>query len=712
MLHTVARGLALCLAVGSLAPQGVAADAQHVERDRRSLAAGTWALETRQSLGDLKTCTGCKSILRMVKSILKEGNESFIGLAKHLCTSGTGYDAQYCNGTIEREAPPIADLCRKLDVDSKAAAEFCQTFLGVCESSPIDPWDVPFPSRRPCDQSRVKPSTKKPVQVIHYSDIHIDPLYVEGSSAKCDKPTCCRLFNSDEVPGKNKFPAGPNGDHNCDVPTTLEQSMYKAIKDMFPDAIFSLFTGDIIDHGLFNTSKEYNEQSITDAYTKMNGSVKLIYGTAGNHEAHPANIYNPKSVSNDTAWLYETLDGQWQRWIGKSDDARSMGAYSVKYPGGKLRVISLNTNMYYRFNFVLYQKLERDPNGQIAWLVDELDAAEAAGESVYILGHMPPGEHDCLRDQSNYLDQVFNRYQGTIKAMFFGHTHVDHFEITYSDYQNRNADNAAVVSYICPSLTPTSGMPSFRVYDVDPDTFAVLDATTYIANMSEPGFQSRSGPKWTKYYSAREVYGPTAKPPLAEGAELTPAFWHRVTDALEGNTDHFDAYMARKSRGWQADSKCRDDCMKQEICQLRAARSQDNCFKPKPGVHFSKRDDEHHHGHNRGEHDECGVSVTGEVLTAMAKREDLLQLLHETFVKVGATLEDEPEKPVERRAASDTASASKSAKESDCVAKTTASGTAAGSASGTASTVPSSTGGAAALGGAAMMAVGAAVMAL
>ena len=651
------------------------------------------------------------------------------------------YDAEYCDGTIEREGPVIADLVRTLDVDGKAAAEFCQTFLGVCESPPVDAWTVPFPSRRPCEQTRAAPSGKKPIQVVHYSDIHIDPLYVEGSSTKCDKPTCCRAFNSTDGPGKTKFPAGPNGDHNCDVPFTLEQSMYKAIKDMFPSAAFSLFTGDIIDHGLFNTSKEYNENGsesepdpksyryrvqsltpdpVTDAYTKMNGSVKLIYGTAGNHEAHPANIFEPKSVGNDTAWVYETLSDQWQQWIGKSaDTARSVGAYSVKYPGGKLRVISLNTNMYYRFNFVLYKKMERDPNGQIAWLVKELDAAERAGESVYILGHMPPGEHDCLRDQSNYLDQVFNRYQGTIKAMFFGHTHVDHFEISYGDYEKRRAANAAVVSYICPSLTPTSGMPSFRVYDVDPDTFAVLDATTYIADMSDSSFQSKAGLKWTKYYSAREAYGPLVSVPLAKGAELSPAFWHNVTEALESKTENFDAYMARKSRGWQADDKCRGDCMKQEICQMRAGRSQDNCFVSKPGVHFSKRDaggseGHQHHGHNRGEHDECGVPVTADVLTALARREDLLELLHETFVSVGATLEDEPEKPVGRRAANETAAATKSATESDCVAThiPSASGTAAGSASGTVRAVPSSTGGAAALGGAAMLAVGAAVIAL
>jgi len=33
--------------------------------------------------------------------------------------------------------------------------------------------------------------------------------------------------------------------------------------------------------------------------------------------------------------------------------------------------------------------MESDPNGQFAWLINELQNAESAGERVYILGHMP-----------------------------------------------------------------------------------------------------------------------------------------------------------------------------------------------------------------------------------------------------------------------------------------------------------------------------------
>lgn len=44
----------------------------------------------------------------------------------------------------------------------------------------------------------------------------------------------------------------------CDVPFTLERSMYDAINKIVPDAAFTIFTGDIVDHAIWNTSQTYN----------------------------------------------------------------------------------------------------------------------------------------------------------------------------------------------------------------------------------------------------------------------------------------------------------------------------------------------------------------------------------------------------------------------------------------------------------------------
>lgn len=601
------------------------------------------------------------------------------------------YDEEFCKGVVEREAPSIASIIRTMEVGSPSSTQFCMSFLGVCSAPKIATWNVEFASKKPCSVTKnEKVSGKKPIQVIHYSDIHIDPLYEKGSSTNCKKPTCCRSYTKDDEPGKTKNPAGEFGDHHCDTPITLEKSMYSFIKKEFPNAAFSLFTGDIVDHGLWNTSKPYNEDLIEHSYEMMTDNLNLVYGTAGNHEAHPPNIFEPKSVGNDTQWVYDTLSKEWSRWIGNSslEEAKAVGAYSTKYPKGNLRVISLNTNMYYRLNFILYQKeLEKDPNGQIAWLAKELDAAEKANENVYIIGHMPLGEADALPDGSNYFDQVVNRYSNTIKAMFFGHTHLDHFEISYSNYKERTHNNAVAISYICPSLTPTSGMPSFRVYDVDPDTFAVLDAKTYLADMNDKNFQT-NGPTWKQYYSAKEVYGDIISPRMTDAkAELSPSFWHNVTVAFEKNQTSFDAYMARKSRGWKADKQCAEKCRETEICGLRAGRAQDNCWVPTPGVHFSKRD-ELEHNHNK--HDECGTSVSRDILSSLARRVDLLEIVQERFLAEKATI---PPIIVRREEPSSSASPSPTQTEDTCVSETlnpTGSGTTTGG-----TTVPTTKGNAA-----------------
>lgn len=436
----------------------------------------------------------------------------------------------------------------------------------------------------------------------------------------------------------------------CDVPFALERSMYDAINLLVPDAAFSIFTGDIVDHAIWNTSKAANIDlsmqmslflelffhvrltstfPVRHAYATMNQTLNIVYGTAGNHEAHPVNSYAPGTISHDDDWIYDLLSEDWRGWIGSESTAsvQHTGAYSTKFPGGNLRIISLNTNLYYRHNFWLYQDYDnRDPNGQISWLVNELDAAEKAAERVYIVGHMPLGEPDALHGGSNYLDQVFKRYSNTISAMFFGHTHVDHFEISYADYDHRSASNALLTSYIAPSLTPTSGMPSFRVYLVDPDTFAVLDHTTYVADMDDPSFQRR--PVWTKFYSAKEAYGSVVSPPLAAPeAELTPSFWHNVTVAFEHDDTLFGAYIARKSRGWKP-AYCSGPCKANEICQLRAGRSQDNCWKPTPGIHLTKRMNDQA---QKGEHDECGMPITLKTLGTVGGDVDALRSL-KTFM--------------------------------------------------------------------------------
>lgn len=256
---------------------------------------------------------------------------------------------------------------------------------------------------------------------MHFSDIHVDPFYETGASYNCTKPICCRSYTTADSPGNNNYPAGPYGNTHCDSPLSLEESMYAAIKSIVPNASMTLFTGDIVDHAVWLDDKSQNIKDINDAYSRMSG-LKNVFGTAGNHESAPVNAFAPTALGLSTnQWVYDTLSGDWEQWIGSTSaaEADKFGAYSVLY--GNLKVISINTNLYYRENYWLYEAtMETDPSGQLAWLVDELQASETAGQRVYIIGHMPMGLNDAFHDGSNYFDQIVNRYSATIAALFFG----------------------------------------------------------------------------------------------------------------------------------------------------------------------------------------------------------------------------------------------------------------------------------------------------
>ena len=193
----------------------------------------------------------------------------------------------------------------------------------------------------------------------------------------------------------------------------------------------------------------------------------------------------------------------------------------------------------------------------------------------------------CSELMNEFPDQIIQRFDATIAALFFGHTHQDEFEIAYSTPAAPTADTAVMVSYIAPALTPTSGNPTFRVYSVDPVTFAILDYTVYYANISSPTYQS--GPTWEELYSVKETYGSLLDPPVTgASAELTPAFWHDLTVLFENDDDVYQAWYARRGRDY-SDATCTGDCKTESICQLRASQSQYNCGTVSPGINF-KRD--------------------------------------------------------------------------------------------------------------------------
>ena len=72
-----------------------------------------------------------------------------------------------------------------------------------------------------------------------------------------------------------------------------------------------------------------------------------------------------------------------------------------------------------------------DPDQTLEWLTNELLESESIGEKVHIISHIPSGSSYCLKAWSANYYQLVNRFENTIAAQFFGHTHNDQFYVGY-----------------------------------------------------------------------------------------------------------------------------------------------------------------------------------------------------------------------------------------------------------------------------------------
>ncbi|GAA5957637.1 hypothetical protein JCM8115_001381 [Rhodotorula mucilaginosa] len=501
------------------------------------------------SIYDSAACPACLALLFPLQALARRGDEAFTDLVVGFCIQFKIQDEDVCDGAVRSQAPILAHVLRTISPGTDSYRKICSTLMEVCAPPPLKQITLNFTSppvpalavRDLTSPARIKKEWtsrgRRPFQVAHLSDVHIDRKYAVNSSTECSKVICCRDYGATSIGPQVVHKAGPFGARSCDAPPALVDSMFRAMNRFAPNVSFTVFTGDAVDGAVWDDGRDKISEDLRLWYGQMK---EPSYSTFGNHDSAPVNSF-PRwgaDKSDSVDWLYGVAADSWNASIG-NEAAQSLaelsGCFSRVHPGTDLKIVSLNTNYWYRQNFWLYgaEFSEWDPNGILSWLARELDEAEKAHQRVWIVGHMPPGSHDAFVDQSNYANQIFQRYSDTIAAQFYGHTHSDTFAVGYSDYSHRTAATANGVAFIGGSLTPKSGNPVFRIYDVDPDTYEVMDFRTYTTNVDGPEFQR--DPLWIEYYSARG--SDSGKPTLSwpESAPLNATFWHLVTESFERN---------------------------------------------------------------------------------------------------------------------------------------------------------------------------------
>eukprot|EP00727_Mastigamoeba_balamuthi_P007281 m51a1_g3173 putative long-chain-fatty-acid--CoA ligase (1104) ;mRNA; r:397509-401681 len=337
---------------------------------------------------------------------------------------------------------------------------------------------------------------------LHITDPHIDLDYREGSVVNCltrkgksSAHPCCH-GDADGNPGAGACPPLPPAFPRPGLTTALIAALAQA----HPDPDFIVFTGDTTAHG--DISSPSWETTVLRCWDIVLRSLRAhwpsapVYPAVGNHDTYPQGTMSdglPNAFLDSTAALWKSYGLR----PANETAARSYGYYEAALPVGRVRVASLNC----LWNDDHNKKVDgSDPAGQNAWLDGVVARAQAAGERVWVVGHMAPDV--ATRSFADFWEKLHTKYPGVVSKAFWGHTHLDQVMLT------RPSLDAAptCVSYVAPAATPYKDIwPSVRAVYYDPATMTDLDWIQYHVNVTRANAERRV--TLEEFYRAARAFG-------------------------------------------------------------------------------------------------------------------------------------------------------------------------------------------------------------
>ncbi|XP_011501160.1 PREDICTED: sphingomyelin phosphodiesterase-like [Ceratosolen solmsi marchali] len=529
--------------------------------------------EIKSSIRSKISCLTCKFIIHVVKFMIKTGKNDteILSFIDTQCSVLQIQTPRVCTGVMNLIGVDVVEIIKLSDMTS---AQICNFVLDNSCLNGYDArhnWELNLPlSTISLTHPQSPPSENVPMlKVLQISDTHFDPYYQEGANANCNEPLCCRATNG--FSKNHVTAAGKWGDYRkCDTPRRLLDNVLQHIAVTHKDIDYIIWTGDLPPHDIWNQTKEENLKNlqVTCKLIATYFEGIPIFPSVGNHESCPVDSYAPAFAPprKSMSWLYDQLSKEWSRWLpADTFETIRRGAFYSVLVKPKFRIISINGNYCSRNNFWLLLN-STDPMGELTWLVHELNMAEAKREKVHIIGHIPPGQPDCLKIWSKNYYNIINRYEGTIMAQFYGHTHYDEFEIFYDTKDFKRAIN---VGYIAPSITPWENVnPAYRIYYIDGDhsetTRLIIDHETWTMNLYEAN--KNDDPKWYKAYSAKDAYLMTS---------VLPKDWDNLVNRMVQDKDLFEKYHRNYYRNSTVRPACNNECKRKSLCNLRCGRSYD-----------------------------------------------------------------------------------------------------------------------------------------
>ncbi|KAH9409187.1 Sphingomyelin phosphodiesterase, partial [Tyrophagus putrescentiae] len=327
-----------------------------------------------------------------------------------------------------------------------------------------------------------KPATPGVVKkVLHLTDIHLD-CGTRWSAAKCNEPLCCR------IPVTTHFTRHVSAWFGTSA-RRLRATPLNFVIDSLKQMPLVIRTSRRVTGRTFPSIICAHYHTVSEASAWPSTTSRLPVW--GNHECNPINLYIPEAVRTKDAnqsmtWLYNTLTAEhdyWAKWLDTEEIRKTF--HRMFSPSWK--VIVLNSNVAQKQNFwILYNPV--DPDGQLAWLISELDHAEKTGAKVTILGHVPPRHENYDAWVHNYI-RIVDRYQDVIASTYYGHTHKDEW-------------SSCTITRKNPFLCVLHLWVSDNVFHLNPQYHHLrmdsngtpLDSTVYLTDMDEANARHKHDP--------------------------------------------------------------------------------------------------------------------------------------------------------------------------------------------------------------------------
>jgi sphingomyelin phosphodiesterase acid-like 3 len=356
------------------------------------------------------------------------------------------------------------------------------------------------------------------------SDIHFDPL---ADGALVDRLAAAEPEQWVGIleTGSARFPG-----YGRDTGWPLLSSVLQATKKVQPKVAFTMVTGDLLVHHFreqFNAAATIHDDAAFRRFVRKSvdfvglqlkqrePGTRVVIALGNNDDECGDYAIQPSGpFLHDTAQLVSNLAG-----VADSDSYVRFGSYSVPNPAVKhQRIIVLNTVFFSpKYGDRCGHSTDDPGTLLLAWLANELEAAKAHREKVWLVYHIPPGVDAYATSHAKQLSaggavtllwkesyagrfaNLLEQYSSVVGPNFSGHIHVDDFRLL----GGRGRSSPFVIA--TPSVSPITGQnPTFRVVKTDSHGRLEDQTTYYLKNLLEAG--SGAVPVWQLEYDFRREW--------------------------------------------------------------------------------------------------------------------------------------------------------------------------------------------------------------